>query len=60
MNSVQIRVWQVLFFLSLTITLSVPAYADTISKIKEGALKIQVQHYRERMLHGKTLQAVEY
>ncbi len=25
-----------------------------------GALKIQVQHYRERMLHGKTLQAVEY
>jgi len=25
-----------------------------------GALKIQVQHYRERMLHGKKLQAVEH
>ncbi len=25
-----------------------------------GALKNQVQHYREKMLHGKTLQAVEH
>ena len=31
-----------------------------IEREKQGALKIQVQHYRERMLHGKKLQAVEY
>ena len=28
--------------------------------MKEGALKNQVQHYRERMLHGKNVQAIEY
>jgi len=26
----------------------------------QGALKIQVQHYREKMLHGENLQAVEH
>ncbi len=42
------------------------AHAAQVAKLpllhdhKDGALKIQVQHYRERMLHGKKLQAVEH
>ena len=28
--------------------------------IRKGALKYQVQHFWEKMLHGKNLHAVEY
>ena len=30
------------------------------SSLRHGALKNQVQHFSERMLHGKKLQSVEY
>ncbi len=32
----------------------------TAGEYYKGALKIQVQHFQERMLHGKKLHAVEH
>ena len=31
-----------------------------VARVTPGALKNQVQHFSERMLHGKNLQSIEY
>ena len=41
-------------------TLSPPGSIPTMDRFIQGALKNQVQHFSERMLHGKKLQSVEY
>lgn len=36
------------------------SFYDRISLLRLAALKDQVQHFGEKMLHGKNLHAVEY
>jgi LysR family transcriptional activator for leuABCD operon len=46
------------------VSTSQPAMSVALGKLRalfnDGALKNQVQHFSERMLHGKNLQSIEY